>query len=199
MLVALVLAVVVISRLGNPGGGGNAEQDPALPTIPELQGRTVKPAQCDGPVFNKVCGDIHLLGGDLIEAPASRNRVVRSRIVITPEGRVQYVAKLRMEGFGLGLAARHYDDFFEKFYGWRLDPGSPPAGTLVAPRTEITRHYIGISTEPAPGQVGVVSKGFEATIHLKEVPPTGGGASDVLVDALLQTIDPIRAAKASGR
>lgn len=199
MLAALLLAVFVISRLGDPGGGGNAEQDPALPTIPDLQRRAVKPEQCDGPMFNKACGDIRVLGGDLIESPASRNRVVRSRIVITPEGRVQYLAKLRMKGVNLGAAASHYDAVFEGFYGWRLDPGSPPAGFLVAPRTEISRHYIGISTEPAPGQVGVVSKGFEATIHLKEVPPTGGGASDVLIDAVMQTIDPVPVTKAGRR
>ncbi len=155
-----------------------------------LHGRAIKPAQCDDRDFNKVCGDIRLLAGDLIEAPAFRNRISPSRIVITPEGRVRYEAKLRIEGYDLGVAARHYDGKFER-YGWLLDPGSPPAETLVAPRKEVTRHYIGISTVPPPGKDSVANKGFEATLELTEVPATRFGAADVLVEAVMQTIDPV--------
>lgn len=200
VVTALLVAVVVISRFeGGAGSSRGAEQHPPLPTIPDIEGPVLQAPQCSQPgPFSRVCADINSLGGDVIESPASGNRLVRSRIVITPEGRVQYKTTLRMTGLSLGMAARSYDDAFE-FYGWLLDPGSPPSGTLVAPRTEVTRHYVGVSNDPPQGTDSVPNKAFEATLTLKQVPPTRGGASDVLVDAVMQTIDPIPVPKARRR
>ncbi len=197
-LLGLLLAAVVLSRFEGGGSQRGAEQDTPLPTFSGLHGPAFKPAQCDDQDFNKVCGDTRLLGGDLIEAPAFRNRISPSRIVITPEGRVRFEAKLQIEGYDLGLAARQYDANFERF-GWLLDPGSPPSGTLVTPRKEVTRHYVGISTVPLPGQDSVVNKGFEATLVLTEVPATRFGAVDVLVEAVMQTIDPVPIPRQSRR
>ncbi len=187
----LLLAAVVISRFQGGAAGSGGELEPSLPTMPEIERPVVQAPECSRPgPFSKVCGDINRLGGDLIEYPGMTDRLTRPRIVITPQGRVRFEAKLRRKGDSLGSAAADYDDTFEH-HGWLLDPGSPPAGTLVRPRTEITRHYVGISTSSSPGQEGVISKGFEATLQLQQVPASAGGPGDVLVEAVMQTVEPV--------
>ncbi|MDP9386570.1 MAG: hypothetical protein M3Q48_01240 [Actinomycetota bacterium] len=187
----LLLAAVVISRFPGGAAGSGGELEPSLPPMPEIERPVVQAPECSRPgPFSKVCGNINSLGGDLIEYPGMTDRLTRPRIVITPEGRVRFEAKLRRKGDSLGSAAADYDDTFER-YGWLLDPGSPPAGTLVEPRTEITRHYVGISTVPPPGKDSVANKGFEATLHLQQVPASAGGPGDVLVEAFMQTIEPV--------
>ncbi|PLS76147.1 MAG: hypothetical protein CYG61_03520 [Actinobacteria bacterium] len=159
--------------------------------MPEIERPVVQAPECSRPgPFSKVCGDINRLGGDLVEFPGFPKRLVRPRIVITAEGRVRFEAKLRREGNSLHTAVSDYDDRFER-YGWLLDPGSPLAGTVVAPRTQITRHYVGISAVPPPHTGSVANKGFEATLVLTEVPATRFGPSDVLIEAVMQTIDPV--------
>ncbi|MDP9420036.1 MAG: hypothetical protein M3P53_07810 [Actinomycetota bacterium] len=185
------MAAVVISRFEGGAAGSGGELEPSLPTNPDIEGPVVRAPECSRPgPFSKVCADINRLGGDLINFPGRTDRLTRPRIVITPEGRVRFEAKLRRRGDSLGTAARDYHDTYER-YGWLLDPGSPPADTLVEPQSEITRHYVGISTVPPPGKDSVANKGFEATLHLQQVPPSAGGPGDVLVEAFMQTIEPV--------
>lgn len=193
-MAALVGAALALSGCPEIASKTGAEDDPPQPTIPEVNAPALEPPECRSARLSRICGDIRLLGLDLLEFPAT-NRLVRSRLVVTPARRLRYEVRMRSEGASLDFAVYDYDGTFERF-GWLLDPGSPPAFTL-APRKEITRHYVGVASVPPPGTGSVPNKGYEATLHLTEV-PTSGARPDVIVEGVIQTIDPVLPTGATG-
>lgn len=187
LAIVVAVALVACAEIDSMPG---AEDEPLQPTVPEIDSPALEPPECSRPgPMAKVCRHIHLLGTDLLEFPGSPERLVRSRIVVTPERRVRYEVKVRRMGNSLNIALDDYDGKFERF-GWLLDPGSPSA--FPAERKQVTRHYVGVASVPPPGTDSVPNKGYEATLHLTEVPVTGA-PPDVIVEGVIQTIDPVPA------
>lgn len=70
---------------------------PVTTTEPPAPFGVVKDQACERGVLGQVCNDVHVMAIDLIEFPGMTERLEPSRIVVTPDRRVRYEAKLRRE------------------------------------------------------------------------------------------------------
>lgn len=156
-----------VRRTGSP---------PSAPTTePSAPFGVIEDPACARGIVGQACNDIHTTAIDLIEFPGMTERLQPSRIVVTPDHRVRYEAKLRRKGDGVGGAARDYDRTFAR-HGWTLLPDSAlsVAGAF--------RHY---RLADGPNK-----RGFEATFHLREE-RTVGAPPDAIVEAVMHTTEPV--------